>query len=110
MTPAAAYGLGYGIQGLNSVLQSALNATNQKFQTEADQLGIQYAWKAGYDPRGFIAFLDSISGTANNNFVSNEPPLQKRLLNSFSEIQYLPLRKESIEDTGEFDRIRSRVR
>jgi len=73
-------------------------------------LGIQYAWKAGYDPRGFIAFLDSISGTANNNFVSNEPPLQKRLLNSFSEIQYLPLRKVSIEDTGEFDRIRSRVR
>jgi len=31
-----------------------------KFQKEADQLGIQYAWKSGFDPRGFVTFLDSI--------------------------------------------------
>jgi len=109
VSPAAAYGIGYGIEGLNGVLQHVLNGTNEKFQTEADQLGIQYAWKAGYDPRGFIAFLDSISGNTTNNFLSDEPQLQERLLNSFTEIQYLPAQRDVVPDNGEFDRIRSRV-
>lgn len=110
MSPAAAYGISYGIEGLGSVLQHAMNGTNEKLQTEADQLGIQYAWKAGYDPRGFIAFLDSIAGTVDYNFLGDEPPLKERLLNSFSEIQYLPPQREPRPETGEFDRIRSRVR
>jgi len=110
VSPAAAYGIGYGIEGLSGVLQHVLNGTNEKFQTEADQLGIQYAWKAGYDPRGFVAFLDSISGSKNNNFLSDEPQLQERLLKSFTEIQYLPPQKDPEPDTGEFDRIRNRVR
>jgi Zn-dependent protease with chaperone function len=109
-SPAAAYGIGYGIEGLSGVLQRVLNGTNEKFQTEADQLGIQYAWKSGYDPRGFISFLDSIAGTTGNNFLSDEPSLQERLLNSYTEIQYLPPQKDPAPDTGEFDRIRSRVR
>ena len=109
MSPAAAYGIGYGIQGLGSVLQHVLNGTNEKLQAEADQLGIQYAWKAGYDPRGFIGFLDSISKNGDNNFLNDEPQLHERLMSSFEEIEYLPPQKDLTSETGEFDRIRNLV-
>jgi beta-barrel assembly-enhancing protease len=109
MSPAAAYGIGYGIEGLGGVLQHVFNGTNEKLQTEADQLGIQYAWKAGYDPRGFIGFLDSISKNGDNNFLNDEPQLHERLMNSFEEIEYLPAQKDLTSETGEFDRIRSLV-
>src|SRR5436309_1448455 len=39
----------------------ALVSSNANTQREADQLGIQYAWNAGFDPKGFIAFLDSLA-------------------------------------------------
>ena len=109
VSPAAYYGIGYGIEGLSGVLERTLIGNNEKFEKEADQLGIQYAWKAGYDPRGFIAFLDSISSRSEKNFLSNEPLLQERLLNCFSEIQYLPTQKNPAPDSGEFDRIRQRL-
>jgi Zn-dependent protease with chaperone function len=110
MSPAAAYGISYGIEGLGGVLQHVSNGTNEKLETEADQLGIQYAWKAGYDPRGFIEFLDSIAISTNKNFVNDEPQLHERLLEAFTEIEYLPPQKDFVPDTGEFDRIRSLVR
>jgi predicted Zn-dependent protease len=52
--PAAYYGLGYGMEGLSGILGRALTANSEEFQLEADQLGVQYAWKAGYDPAGFV--------------------------------------------------------
>jgi hypothetical protein len=108
VSPAAYYGIGYGVQGLSGMLARSLNGTNEKFEKEADQLGIQYAWKAGYDPRGFISFLDSIPGRE-KSFLNGEPSLHKRLLNSFSEIHYLPSQKEPVADSGEFDKIRGRL-
>ena len=108
VSPAAYYGIGYGMEGLSGLLQRVLNGTNEKFQAEADQLGIQYAWKAGYDPRGFIGFLDSIAGRNDNNFLSTEPPLHERLMNCFSEIQYLPAKDLSRSRGSSID-IRRRV-
>ena len=109
VSPAAYYGIGYGVEGLSGVLVRVMNGTSEKFEKEADQLGIQYAWKAGYDPRGFIAFLDSISSIREQGFVSGEPSLQERLLNCFAEIQYLPGQKNAVAESGEFDRIRRRL-
>lgn len=109
VSPAAYYGIGYGVEGLSGILVRAMNGTSEKLEREADQLGIQYAWKAGYDPRGFIAFLDSISGMGEQNFVNAEPSLQERLINCFTEVQYLPTRKDGVAESGEFDRIRHRL-
>ena len=108
-SPAAYYGIGYGVEGLSGALVRVMNGTSEKLEKEADQLGIQYAWKAGYDPRGFVAFLDSISAAKKQNFLSGEPSLQERLLNSFTEIQYLPAQRNAVEESGEFDRIRRRL-
>ena len=109
VSPAAYYGIGYGVEGLSGLMVRMLNGTDEKFETEADQLGIQYAWKAGYDPRGFVAFLDSVAGKGENNFLRQEPRLQKRMLNAFSEIEYLPPQREAIPDVGDFESVRRRL-
>ena len=110
INPGAYYGIGYGIQGLGGVVDHVLNGSNEGYQKEADQLGVQYAWKAGYDPRGFVGFLDSLAGDAKTELVGKEPPLPERLLNLFSEIEYLRPLKHPATDSPEFDRARRRVR
>jgi predicted Zn-dependent protease len=107
-SPAAYYGLGYGLQGLSGVVTKALNSDNEELQLEADQLGIQYAWKAGYDPAGFVSFLDSIAGKE-NKFLSETPELKKRLIRLFDEIEHLPVQKKPEPVSGDFDRIRRRL-
>lgn len=109
INPGAYYGIGYGMQGLNSVVDRALNSSPEADQKEADQLGVQYAWKAGYDPRGFVGFLDSLAGDARADLIGSEPPLEERLLNLFSEIEYLGRPKHPVTSSAEFDRIRQRV-
>jgi hypothetical protein len=104
----AYYGIGYGIEGVGSLLNGALNGADEKHQREADQLGLQYAWKAGFDPRGFVTFLDSIADRNDASFLSPEPNLEKRMLHLFSEIQYLPPRETS-SDSEEFQRIKRLV-
>jgi predicted Zn-dependent protease len=51
------YALQYGFYGLGLVLSLDLLGVSREFELEADQLGVQYAWNAGYDPSGFIRFL-----------------------------------------------------
>jgi len=112
VNPGAYYGINYGAQGLGSLMDRVLDGTNERNQKEADQLGVQYAWKAGFDPKGFIAFLDSIAEADNDNtedFVSPEPALRERLLHLYSEIQYLPTSECPTADSTEFRRIQLRV-
>jgi hypothetical protein len=107
--PGAYYGIGYGMQGLSGLMEHVLNGSNEAYQKEADQLGVQYAWKAGYDPRGFVSFLDSLIGNASADLVGREPPLPQRLLNLFSEIAYLPPLDRPLVNSVEFERARQRV-
>jgi len=109
LSPGAYYGIGYGMQGLGSVVDHALNGSTEDFQREADQLGVQYAWKAGYDPRGFVRFLDSLAGDQKTDLVGKELPLPERLLNLFSEIEYLRPLEHAVVNSPEFDRARQRV-
>jgi Peptidase family M48 len=109
VNPGAYYGIGYGIEGASTLLKSALNGEGAAHQREADQLGVQYAWKAGFDPRGLVTFLDSIAGKGDDKFLSTEPSLEKRMLNLFSEIQYLPAQGKPTANSEEFDRIKQIV-
>jgi hypothetical protein len=91
----AVYGINYGFQGLGMLVNKALLGAKEKYLKEADQLAIQYLWSAGYDPRGLVAFLDSISRKEYSHtasFFESHPNLEQRLLNVFSEIQFLPTR------------------
>ena len=109
----AYYGMNYGFQGLSTLVDRAMSHSNGKALTEADQLGIQYAWKAGFDPKGFIAFLDSAAKAKDysktRTFLITKPSLGERLVDAFSEIQYLPAKDNYITDSAEFRAARERL-
>ncbi|MBI3262866.1 MAG: M48 family metalloprotease, partial [Acidobacteria bacterium] len=52
----AYYAYQYGFTGLGMLMSLDLLGVNRDFELEADQLGVQYAWNAGYDPSGFVRF------------------------------------------------------
>jgi Peptidase family M48 len=108
------YGMNYGFQGMGIVVDRALVSSNADAQKEADQLGIQYAWKAGFDPKGFVAFLDSIAKaeeySKTEGFFMTKPSLDERLLESFTEIQYLTPRETYRYDSAEYRKTKEALR
>jgi len=109
----AYYGMNYGFQGLGMLVDRTVAGSNEKAQREADQLGIQYAWKAGFDPKGFIAFLDNVSRDAGSErsqtFLATKVPLGERLVDAFTEIQLLPPKENYTVDSPEFRIVKSRL-
>jgi hypothetical protein len=110
LNQAAYYGIGYGMQGLSGVMDHMMDGAVEKYQKEADQLGVQYAWKAGFDPRGGLEFLDSLNGNAAAEFLAPTPILRERLLNLFSEIEYLGPSPDTVLDSPEFHAAKDRLR
>src|SRR5262249_22611994 len=92
------------------LVDRTLVASGLKNLREQDQLGIQYTWKAGFDPRGFVAFLDSIAKEkATDVYFQTKPPLGERLLDAFTEIQYLPAKENLTVDSAEFRAVKERL-
>ncbi len=107
-------------EAASAAMNLALPITFMKFQrgfeSEADYLGLQYMYKAGYDPQAFIAFFEKVKalekqkpGTLARAF-STHPPTPDRIQKSQEEIQQiLPPRPEYIVDTSEFDQVKARL-
>ena len=110
----AYYALQYGFQGLGLILSLQLLGVSRDFELEADQLGVQYAWKSGYDPEGFIEFFDIIAKkegyVAKTSFFRTHPAFYDRIVESSREIAFLAQPDQSIENTAEFDRIRVKLK
>ncbi len=108
------YALQYGFFGLGMALNLALLGVSREYEEEADQLGVQYAWKAGYDPKGFITFFDKMASekgyVRSASFFRTHPPFFERIVSSFSEIQYLPEKKDLVTDSPEFRKIKERLK
>ncbi|MDA2935079.1 M48 family metallopeptidase [Acidobacteria bacterium AH-259-D05] len=109
----AYYALQYGFFGLGMVLDLSLLGVSRDYEEEADQLGAQYAWNAGYDPRGFITFFDKMASekgyVQSASFFRTHPPFFKRIVSTFSEIEYLPPKENLIVDTTEFQQVQERL-
>jgi predicted Zn-dependent protease len=107
------YGMNYGFQGLGVLVDRTLIASNNRGQKEADQLGIQYAWNAGFDPKGFISFLDTLAKddeySKTEAFFITKPALEERILDSYTELQYLLSRQTLTVDSEEFRMIKERL-
>ena len=101
------YLLQYSFFGLGLVLDLRLLGVSRDFELEADQLGVQYTWNAGYDPRGFIQFFDKMAtkeGYANGaSWFRTHPPFYRRMVESQREILFLGLKEEMIEQTSAFE-------
>src|SRR5258708_3818693 len=109
---------GYGIyEGLNIAIPLTYLKFNRDAEREADFLGLQYMYKAGYDPNSYVTFFERIQadekrrpGTIPKVF-STHPPTPERIENAQKEIaRILPARQEYIVTTSEFDTVKARLR
>jgi predicted Zn-dependent protease len=109
---------GYGIyQGLNLAIPITYLKFSRDAEREADFLGLQYMYKAGYDPNSYVTFFERIQadekrrpGTIPKVF-SSHPPTPERIENTQKEIaRILPAKSEYIVTTSEFDSVKSRLR
>ena len=109
---------GYGLyEGLNVALPVTFLKFSRDAEREADFLGSQYMYKAGYDPNAYVTFFERIQadekrrpGTIPKVF-STHPPTPERIANAQKEIaRILPNRPEYIVTTSEFDNVKERLR
>jgi predicted Zn-dependent protease len=109
---------GYGLyEGLNVALPVTFLKFSRDAEREADFLGLQYMYKAGYDPNAYVTFFERIQadekrrpGTIPKVF-STHPPTPERIENAQKEIvRILPNRPEYIVTTSEFDSVKERLR
>src|SRR5271156_5099670 len=108
---------GYAIyQGMNFAIPLTFLKFTRDQEREADYLGLQYMYKAGYDPNAFMSFFEKVEalekkqpGTIPKVF-STHPPTPDRIEASQKEIAtILPARDEYIVSTSEFDDIKARL-
>ena len=108
---------GYGIY---EAAQIAVPVTFMKFsrdfEAQADYLGVQYMYRAGYDPQAFISFFEKVQALEKRKpgavakVFSDHPQTPVRILRSQQEIaRILPPRDEYTVTTSEFDDIKARL-
>jgi predicted Zn-dependent protease len=108
---------GYGIY---EAAQLAIPITflefSREFEAQADYLGVQYMYRAGYDPQAFISFFEKIQALEKRKpglvakAFSDHPQTPDRILHSQEEIaRILPAKDEYLVTTSEFDDIKARL-
>ena len=108
---------GYGIY---EATQLAIPVAFLKFsrmdESEADFLGLQYMYKAGYDPQAFIQFFEKIDALEKHKpgavakLFSDHPQTPDRIGRSEDEIaSILPAKPDYIVTTSEFDDVKGRL-
>jgi len=110
-------GLGYAVYEASGLgLPIAFMSFQRGFEAEADYLGLQYDYKAGYDPQAYISFFEKVEaqekkkpGFMDKTFASH-PQTPDRIEASQKEIAtILPARPEYTVSTSEFDDVKARL-
>lgn len=84
-------------------------------EAQADFLGIQYMYKAGYDPTSFVDFFEKVETLekrrpgAVSKLFSTHPPTEDRVIKAQKEIAQLPPRPEYVVNTSEFNDVKTRL-
>jgi predicted Zn-dependent protease len=108
---------GYAIrQGAGLAVPLGFLNFSRAFEREADYLGLQYMYKAGYDPTSFVDFFEKIQslekkkpGTSSKVF-STHPLTDDRIKSAQAEIQKILVAKpEYVVNTSEFDDVKNRL-
>ena len=111
---------GYTAYGIYEASQLAIPLTflkfNRSFEAEADWLGVQYTYKAGYDPQGLVTMFEKLNalekrkpGILGRAF-SDHPQTPDRIARSEEEIAtILPARQDYLVTTSEFDDVKARL-
>ncbi|MBV9340327.1 MAG: M48 family metalloprotease [Acidobacteria bacterium] len=89
---------------------------SRRFESEADFLGVQYMYKAGYDPQALSAFFEKIRGrdkrkqTLVAKAFETHPQTPERIEKTQAEINtLLPPQTEYRVDTSDFQEVKARL-
>ncbi len=108
---------GYGAYEASGVaVPVAYMQFSRDFEAQADYLGVQYMYRAGYDPQALISFFEKVRdlekhkpGTVAKVF-ADHPQTPDRILRTQQEIaRILPARDEYLVTTSEFDDVKARL-
>jgi predicted Zn-dependent protease len=108
---------GYAIrQGAGLLIPMGFLQFTRSQESEADFLGLQYMYKTGYDPEGFIDMFEKLEtlekrkpGTLAKVF-STHPPTGDRITHAQNEIaKILKEKPEYVVTTSEFNDVRTRL-
>jgi len=108
---------GYGIYEASSLaIPIDFLQFSRDFEAQADYLGVQYMYRAGYDPQAFISFFEKIQALEKRKpglvakAFSDHPQTPDRILHSQEEIaRILPAKDEYTVTTSEFDDVKARL-
>ena len=110
--------VGYiGYEALNIATPLTYLRFTRHFESEADFLGIQYMYKAGYDPQALTAFFEKIKSMESGRMgvvakaFQTHPQTPDRIEQTQAEINtLLPPRAEYTVDTSDFEDAKTRLR
>jgi predicted Zn-dependent protease len=103
-------------EGMNFGIPMAFLKFSREDEAQADFLGLQYMWKAGYDPNAFLAMFAKIVQESRTNPGSvpgvflTHPPTKDRIIKAEEEIKtILPKRSEYLVSDSEFQTVQDRL-
>jgi predicted Zn-dependent protease len=110
-------GLGMAVrEAAGLAMPLTLTKFSRGFEAEADYLGVEYLYQAGYDPQAFISFFERIQALEKQKpgvmakMFSDHPQTADRLRKTQSEIvKILPPREAYVISTSDFDDAKSRL-
>jgi len=111
---------GYWAQmGIQNALGLGLNlelmGITRESEREADQLGIQYLWNAGYDPNAFVSFFEKMQEDEKSKpgrlagWFRTHPSTTDRIVAALDEQRFLPEKDNYMVNSSEFDRVKARL-
>ena len=108
---------GYGIYEASGLaVPMTFLMFSREFEAQADFLGVQYMYRAGYDPQAFISFFEKVQALEKRKpglvakAFADHPQTPDRILHSQEEIaRILPPRDEYTVTTSEFDDVKARL-
>ena len=107
---------GYAIRQLSGLaIPLGYLRFSQSFEKEADFYGLQYMYKAGYDPTAFVDFFEKVEtlekkkpGSLSKVF-SSHPMTDDRIKLSQAELQKFSAKPEYVITTSEFNDVKARL-
>jgi beta-barrel assembly-enhancing protease len=104
------------MQGLQLGIPMAFLKFSRSAEAEADLLGLQYMYHAGYDPTAYVTFFSKIiekeraSPGSMSALFSDHPPTPERILSAEENIKtILPQRDQYLVSTSEFEDVKARL-
>lgn len=102
--------------GANAMMPLASMKFSREFESEADLLGVQYLWKAGYDPNASIDLFEALASTEKRQpgsvakLFRAHPLTPDRIERTQKNIdRLLPSRAQYVLNTSEYEEMRARL-